>query len=69
MTVIARKENGPRFAAAKVFRSHLRTAFPPREKHWHGDAHYSHDAFAVQGQLNGKFVDRMEKVSDEQYHK
>jgi hypothetical protein len=24
---------------------------------------------AVQGQLNGKFVDRMENVSDEQYHK
>jgi hypothetical protein len=28
MTVVARKDNGPRFAAAKVFRSHLRTAFP-----------------------------------------
>ena len=28
MTVIARKENKPRFAAAKVFKSHLRTAFP-----------------------------------------
>ena len=29
MTVVARKDNGPRFAAAKVFRSHLRTVFPP----------------------------------------
>jgi quercetin dioxygenase-like cupin family protein len=44
--------------------------FPPGEKHWHGASpttamtHY-----AVQESLNGKNVDWMEKVSDEQYRK
>lgn len=42
--------------------------FPPGEKHWHGAGpatamtHY-----AIQEALDGKHVDWMEKVSDEQY--
>jgi quercetin dioxygenase-like cupin family protein len=42
--------------------------FPPGEKHWHGAAPTTalmH--IAIQEQLDGKFVDWMEKVSDEQY--
>ena len=42
--------------------------FPPSEKHWHGaapDTAMSHIAMAEA--LNGKVVDWMEKVSDEQY--
>jgi quercetin dioxygenase-like cupin family protein len=43
--------------------------FPPGEKHWHGaspTAAMTH--IAIQEALNGKQVDWMEKVSDEQYH-
>lgn len=43
--------------------------FPPGEKHWHGAAPttaMSH--IAIQEQLDGKAVDWMEQVSDEQYH-
>lgn len=42
--------------------------FPPGEKHWHGatpTTAMSH--IAIQEALNGKPVDWMEKVSDEQY--
>jgi len=42
--------------------------FPPGEKHWHGaapDSAMTH--LAVQEQLDGKTVDWMEKVSDQQY--
>src|SRR5579872_2209308 len=42
--------------------------FPPGEKHWYGatsTTDMSH--IAVQEQLDGKAVDWMEKVSDEQY--
>jgi quercetin dioxygenase-like cupin family protein len=42
--------------------------FPPGEKHWHGagpTTAMSH--IAVQEMLDGKNVDWMEKVSDEQY--
>jgi quercetin dioxygenase-like cupin family protein len=42
--------------------------FPPGEKHWHGAAPttaMSH--IAIQEQLDGKAVDWMEHVSDEQY--
>ena len=42
--------------------------FPPGEKHWHGatpTTAMTH--IAVQEQLNGKVVEWMEKVSDEQY--
>ena len=44
--------------------------FPPGEKHWHGatsSTAMSH--IAIQEVLDGKAVDWMEKVSDEQYHK
>ena len=43
--------------------------FPPGEKHWHGatpTTAMTH--IAIQEQLDGKTVDWMEKVSDEQYH-
>ena len=43
--------------------------FPPGEKHWHGagpTTAMTH--IAIQEKLNGKVVDWMEHVSDEQYH-
>jgi len=44
--------------------------FPPGEKHWHG-ATPSNDMthIAIQEALDGKVVDWMEQVSDEQYRK
>jgi len=42
--------------------------FPPDEKHWHGASPTTAMThFAIQEQLNGKTVDWMEKVTDEQY--
>jgi quercetin dioxygenase-like cupin family protein len=44
--------------------------FPPGEKHWHGatpTTAMTH--IAIQEALNGKPVDWMEKVSDEQYRR
>ena len=44
--------------------------FEPNEKHWHGAAAsigMSH--IAIQENLNGKVVDWMEKVSEEEYQK
>jgi quercetin dioxygenase-like cupin family protein len=44
--------------------------FPPGEKHWHGatpTTAMTH--IAIQEQLDGKVVDWMEKVGEEQYHK
>ena len=44
--------------------------FPPGEKHWHGatpTTAMTH--IAIQEALNGKPVDWMEKVSDQQYRK
>ena len=42
--------------------------FPPGEKHWHGaSATTAMTHIAIQEQLDGKVVDWMEKVSDEQY--
>ena len=44
--------------------------FPPGEKHWHGATPtigLTH--IAIQEQLDGKAVDWLEKVSDEQYRK
>jgi quercetin dioxygenase-like cupin family protein len=44
--------------------------FPPGEKHWHGAAPTTAMAhIAIQEQLDGKVVDWMEKVSDDQYTK
>jgi len=42
--------------------------FPPGEKHWHGaTATTAMTHLAIQEQLDGKAVDWLEKVSDEQY--
>jgi len=44
--------------------------FPPGERHWHGatpTTAMTH--IAIQEQLNGKVVDWMEKVTDDQYQK
>ncbi|MGC2687770.1 MAG: cupin domain-containing protein [Pseudolabrys sp.] len=44
--------------------------FPPGEKHWHGatpTTAITH--IAIQESLNGKVVEWMEKVSDEQYRR
>jgi quercetin dioxygenase-like cupin family protein len=44
--------------------------FPPGEKHWHGatpTTAMTH--IAIQENLNGKLVDWMEKVTDDQYRK
>ena len=44
--------------------------FPPGEKHWHGaTANTAMTHFAIQEQLDGKTVDWMEHVSDEQYQR
>ena len=41
---------------------------PPGEKHWHGaTATTAITHLAIQEHLNGKVVEWMEKVSDEQY--
>jgi len=42
--------------------------FPPGEKHWHGAAPTTAIThIAIQEKLDGKAVDWMEKVTDEQY--
>jgi quercetin dioxygenase-like cupin family protein len=42
--------------------------FPPNEKHWHGaSATTAMTHIAIQESLDGKAVDWMEKVTDEQY--
>ena len=42
--------------------------FSPGEKHWHGaTSTTAMTHIAIQEQLDGKTVDWMEKVSDEQY--
>jgi len=44
--------------------------FAPGEKHWHGaTSTTAMTHIAIQEQLDGKFVDWMEKVSDEQYRR
>ena len=44
--------------------------FPPGEKHWHGaTASTGMTHIAIQEKLNGKAVDWMEHVTDEQYTK
>lgn len=43
-------------------------SFLPGEKHWHGAApSTAMTHIAIQEQLDGKFVDWLEKVTDEQY--
>lgn len=42
--------------------------FPPHEKHWHGASpHAAMSHIAIQEAFDGKAVDWLEKVSDEQY--
>jgi quercetin dioxygenase-like cupin family protein len=44
--------------------------FPPGEKHWHGASPTTAMThIAIQEGLDGKVVDWMEKVSDEQYRR
>jgi len=44
--------------------------FPPGEKHWHGaSATSGMTHIAIAEALNGKVVDWMEHVTDEQYHR
>ena len=44
--------------------------FEPNEKHWHGaTASIGMSHIAIQENLNGKVVDWMEKVSEEEYQK
>jgi quercetin dioxygenase-like cupin family protein len=44
--------------------------FEPDEKHWHGATPTnSMSHIAIQENLNGKVVEWMEKVTEEQYHK
>jgi len=44
--------------------------FPPGEKHWHGASPITAMThIAIQEQLDGKVVDWLEHVSDEQYRK
>ena len=61
---LAQREGGP----VEEIRPGDIVWFPPGEKHWHGasaTAAMSH--FAIQEKLDGKGVDWMEKVTDEQY--
>jgi quercetin dioxygenase-like cupin family protein len=44
--------------------------FPPRERHWHGaTATTAMTHIAIQEMLNGKAVDWLEQVTDEQYRR
>ena len=61
----------PLFAAGEPARGQgAAVTFEPGEKHWHGASPASAMThIAIQEALNGKVVDWMEKVSDEQYRK
>jgi len=62
----AQREGGP----VEEIRSGDVVWFPPGEKHWHGatpTTALTH--IAIQEQLDGKVVEWMEKVSEEQYRK
>ncbi len=60
----ARREGGP----IEEIRPGDIVWFPPGEKHWHGAAPTTAMThIAIQEALDGKVVDWMEKVSDEQY--
>lgn len=44
--------------------------FPPGEKHWHGaTAATAMTHIAIQEKKDGKFVEWMEQVTDDQYHR
>lgn len=60
----AQREGGPR----EEIRPGDIIWFPPSEKHWHGaTATTAMTHLAIAEQLDGKVVDWLEKVSDEQY--
>ena len=60
----AQREGGP----VEEIRPGDVIGFAPGEKHWHGaTATTAMSHIAIQEQLDGKAVDWMEKVSDEQY--
>ena len=62
---LAQREGGP----IEQIRPGDVVQFAPGEKHWHGAAATTAMThIAIQEQLDGKAVDWMEKVSDEQYH-
>ena len=61
---LAQREGGP----IEQIRPGDVVQFAPGEKHWHGAAATTAMThIAIQEQLDGKAVDWMEKVSDEQY--
>jgi quercetin dioxygenase-like cupin family protein len=61
---LAQREGGP----IKEIRPGDVVWFPPGEKHWHGASPTTAMThIAIQEQQDGKTVDWMEKVSDEQY--
>jgi len=54
----------------KVIRPGDVISCPPGEKHWHGASPTtSMTHLAIQEELNGKVVDWMEKVTDDQYNR
>ena len=56
-------------APIKVIRPGDVISCPPGEKHWHGASPTTAMThIAIQEELNGKVVDWMEKVTDEQYN-
>jgi quercetin dioxygenase-like cupin family protein len=58
------REDGP----VEIIHSGDIVWFPPGEKHWHGAAPTTAlTHIAIQEQLDGKAVDWMEKVTDEEY--
>ena len=62
----AQREGGP----VEEIRPGDVISFAPNEKHWHGAAPATAMThIAIQEALDGKVVDWMEKVSDEQYRK
>lgn len=62
---LAQREGGP----IEEIRPGDVVRFPPGEKHWHGAAPTtSMTHIAIQEQLDGKTVEWLEKVSDEQYN-
>jgi quercetin dioxygenase-like cupin family protein len=61
---LAQRWGGP----IEQIRPAVLVAFAPGEKHWHGaTATTAMTGLAIQEQLEGKTVEWMEKVSDEQY--
>ena len=61
---LAQREGGP----VEEIRPGDVVWFPPNEKHWHGASpSTAMTHIAIQEQLEGKAVDWMQKVTDEQY--